>query len=191
MNNPSSRRELFFVAAGGLAGFFIILLAIVIVFVVALFAGGFVFGGSIDSWRDSLIISIFVPILISFGAGIPTWILGTKFWRGLLAGIAAMIVFVYIELNGGKQGNYGIFSQRETFAYISAALVTILIATIGRNKFQLKEYIRISAISVVLVVLRFIVPEEDFLVGIVCSLLAWILLPTMVASSITGRTITE
>jgi hypothetical protein len=110
----------------------------------------------------------------------PAWVLGAKWWHGLLAGIVAALVFIYIQLNGGKQFNYGLFSQRETFAHISAALVTVLIATLWRNKFQTRGYITMFAISVTLVGLRFMVLEEDFLVGIIFSLLAWILLPAMV-----------
>ncbi len=181
MNKFFPQHNSYIAAAGGLAGFFVVFLATAIVFVAALFAGGFVFGGGIHSWSDSLIVSIFVPVLISIGAAIPPWILGDKFWRGLFAGVIAMIVFIYIELNGGHQVNYGIFSQRETLAYISAILVSMLISVAGRKEFQAKGYVTILALSTLLVGLRFLVPEVDFVIGIVVSLLAWILLPPAVA----------
>jgi hypothetical protein len=180
MNNLHSRRELFVPSLGGLIGFFLVIGATITVLVVGFMRGASVFGGGLQSWKDSFVTAIFVPALISLGAAMPAWVLGAKWWHGLLAGIVAALVFIYIELNGGKQFNYGLFSQRETFAHISAALVTVLIATLWRNKFQTRGYITMFAISVTLVGLRFMVLEEDFLVGIIFSLLAWILLPAMV-----------
>src|SRR5688572_13753553 len=114
MDNPNLGRKLFFATAGGLAGFFVILLAVGIVLVAAFQAGGLIFGGGIHSWQDHLFIAILVPTLISLGAAMPAWGLGAKWWHGLLTGIIAMIVFIYIESDGGKQVNYAPFSQRET-----------------------------------------------------------------------------
>ena len=78
MNKPNPQNRLIIAFAGGLVGFFVLFLAIVIVFVVALSAGGLSFGGGIHSWSDSLVISIFVPVLISLGAAIPAWALGAN-----------------------------------------------------------------------------------------------------------------
>ena len=182
MNNKlNPRRKLFFAAAGGLAGYFVTVLAIFTVIVVALMSGAFVFGGGISSRSEKLLISVLVPTLISLGAGIPAWTLGAKFWRGLLAGIVAMGVFIFIESNGGQQVDYGLFNQRETLAYISAALVSVLIATVGRNELHPRKFVVLITFVVALGGLRFVVPEENFVVGIVASLLAWILLPLSAA----------
>jgi hypothetical protein len=182
MNNLNSRRELFVAAGGGLVGFFVILLAIFTVFVVALTSSGaFVFGGGIYKDRQLFIVYRLVPLIIVLGSSIPPWVLGASWWRGLLAGIAAMGIFIFIETNGGQPVDYGLYSQRETLAYISAALVSVLIATIGRNEFKPRGYVVLFAVSVALAGLRLVVPEENFVVGIVASLLAWIILPLAVA----------
>jgi hypothetical protein len=181
MNNVNFKMKLVSAARGGIAGFFLVLLGNIAVLVVGIMEGAVVFGGGLHSWKDNLVTAIFVPVLISLGAALPGWVLGNKWWRGLLAGIIAMAAFIYIELNGGKQFNYGIFSQRETIAYISTALVSVLVATVGRNEFQPRGYVLIFAISAVSVGLRFIVPEENFVAGFVVSLLAWSLLPTAIA----------
>ena len=181
MNNFHLQKRLLIAAAGGLAGFFLTLLAVITVIVVALMSGTFVFGGGTPSPGGKFVVNVLVPLLICIGAAIPAWKVGTKWWYGLLAGIVAMIVFVFIELNGGGQVNYGIFSQRETIAYISAALVSAFSVTVGRNEFQSKGYVLMFVISVVATGLRFIVPEENFVVGFIASLLAWILLPLAVA----------
>jgi len=180
MNNFSLQKRLLIAATGGLAGFFLTLLATIAVIVVALMSGTFVFGGGMPSPGGKFVINILVPILISFGSAIPAWNLGTKWWYGFLAGTVAMVVFVSIELNEEGQVNYGIFSQRETIAYISAALVSAFSVTVGRREFQSKGYVLMFVISVVAIGSRLLVPEENFVVGFIASLLAWILLPVAV-----------
>jgi hypothetical protein len=181
MNKPNPQNRLIIVFYCGLAGLFVVILAIVIVFVAAFSAGGLSFGGGIHSWSDNLVVSVFVPVLISLGAAIPAWGLGAKWWHGLLAGTVAMMVFIGIESNGGQQVNYGLFSQRETLAYISAVMVSTFIAILGRKQFQPKGYLLIFAFLVIAAGLMFIVPEEQFAGGFIISLLAWILLPSAVA----------
>jgi hypothetical protein len=192
MNSSNLLRQLFLAAAGGLVGFFVILLAVGIVIVAAFLAGGFSIGGGIHSWQDNLFITILVPTLISLGAAIPAWGLGAKWWHGLLAGIIAMIVFIYIESNGGKQVNYAVFSQRETLAYVSTALVSVLIAAVGRKKFYPINFILLTLVAILaglsLVVVD--IAEESYKVGFAVSLLGWILFP-LAATSHNGWTITE
>src|SRR6266487_4769611 len=177
MNDINVQKKLFFAAAGGLVGFFVMLLAVGIVFVAALLAGGFSFGGGIHSWQDNLFIAILVPTLISLGAAIPAWRLGAKWWHGLLAGIIAMIAFIYIESNGGKQVNYSFFSEHETLAYVSTALVSILIAIAARKKFQVQKSASLFAVAAILVVLRLVISDENASIGFAISLLAWVVLP--------------
>lgn len=183
MNNPNLRRKLFFAAAGGLVGFFVILLAVGIVLVAAFQAGGLIFGGGIHSWQDHLFIAILVPTLISLGAAMPAWGLGAKWWHGLLAGIIAMIVFIYIESNGGKQVNYSVFSQREKLAYVGTALVSVLIAVVGMKKLYPINFLLLTLVAILarfsLVVIDMV--EESYKVGFVVSLLAWIILPMAAA----------
>src|SRR5215211_6219494 len=187
MNNFNLQKRLLIAATGGLAGFFLTLFAVIAVIVVALMSGAFVFGGGTPSPSGKFVIHVLVPLLISFGAAIPAWNLGTKWWYGLLAGTVAMVVFVYIELNEEGQVNYGIFSQRETIAYISAALVSAFSVTVGRREFQSKGYVLMFVISVVAIGLRLLVPEKNFVVGFIASLLAWLLLPLAVAFATTMK----
>jgi hypothetical protein len=178
MDNPSLRQKLFFAAAGGLVGFFIILLAVGIVILVAFQSGALSFGGTL-SRQENLFIDILVPTLISLGAAIPAWGLGAKWWHGLLAGMIAMTVFIYIESDGGKQVNYAPFSQRETLAYVSTALVSVLIAVVGMKKLYPMNFLLLTLVAILarfsLVVIDMV--EESYKVGFVVSLLAWIILP--------------
>jgi hypothetical protein len=175
MNNFRSRRALVVAAVGGLIGFFLVMGAIITVLVVGFMRGAHVFGGGIQSLKDTLITAIFVPALVSLGAAIPAWVLGVKWWHGLLAGVIAMLVFGYIELNGGKQFTYGMFSPRETFAYISAALVSVLIATVSRNTLHPTKSLFLLVFVIGMVILRIMLSKQ--IVGFVVSLLVWMILP--------------
>lgn len=171
-------KKLFFAAAGGLVGFFVVLLAVGIVILVAFQSGALSFGGTL-SWQENLFIDILMPTLISLGAAILAWGLGAKWWHGLLAGMIAMIIFIYIESDGGKQVNYAPFSQRETLAYVSTALVSALIAMVAMKKFYLINFLLLTLVAILaglsLVLIDMV--EGSYKLGFAVSLLAWILFP--------------
>jgi hypothetical protein len=175
--------KFFFAPAGGLVGFFVVLFAEGIVILIAFKSGALSFGGTL-SWQANLLIDILAPMLISLGAAIPAWGLGAKWWHGLLAGMIAMIVFIYIESDGGKQVDYGVFSPRETLAYISTALVSVLIAVVGMKKFYPMNFLLLTLVAILarfsLVVIDMV--EESYKVGFAVSLLAWILFPLAATS---------
>ena len=177
-NTNNLPKKLFFAAAGGLVGFFVVLLAVGIVILVAFQSGALSFGGTL-SWQENLFIDILMPTLISLGAAIPAWGLGAKWWHGLLAGMIAMIVFIYIESDGGKQVNYAPFSQRETLAYVSTALVSALIAMVAMKKFYSINFLFLTLVAILarfsLIAIDMV--EGGYKLGFAVSLLAWILFP--------------
>jgi len=176
MNNSNPRKKLFLAAAGGLAGFFVLLLAGLAFLRVLL---SHIFGGALSLWENLTIYGL-VPTAIAFGAGIPAWVLGANLWRCSLAGISAMLVFVFINVSGASI-NYAPFSEYETVAFIMAVLITVLIATAERNRLQSTGLATLLILATTLVGLRFILPGEELLLGFVVSFLAWIILPVVTA----------
>ena len=140
---------------------------------------GHFFGSSLSP-SENLVILGFVPMMIAFGASIPAWALGANLWRGMLSGVAAMAIFVFVDVSAG-QINYAPFSEYETMAFIIAVLVTLLIATAGKNNLQLGGLVTLLVPAAALIVLRFVLPGRDLLVGPIIALLAWILLPLVAA----------
>jgi hypothetical protein len=170
--NP--QRRLLIVIAGGLAGFFTLLLAWLIFMRVVV---SHFFGGSLSP-LENLVILGFVPMMIVFGASIPAWAIGANLWRGMLAGVVAMALFVFIDISGA-QINYAPFIEYETIAFVIAALTTVLITAAGKNMLHLGVLISLLILTVTLITLRFVLPGRDLLVGPLISFLAWILLPTL------------
>ena len=173
MNKMKPRRKLFFAAAGGLAGFFVLILA-ELAFLTVLMSH--LFGSSLLLWENLLILGL-VPTAIAFGASLPAWVLGANLQRCVLAGISAMLVFVFIEIGGGQ--NYGPFSDYETLAFITAVLITVLIAASERNRLQSTGLAILIITATAFIGFRFITPEEKLIFGFVIALLAWISLPAI------------
>ena len=150
--------------------------------------GGFGFGLGLLSPNESFIISVIVSVLISLGAGIPAWALGANRRRGLLAGLAAMSVFTYIS-GKGHDINYAPFGEYDTLAYISAILVSTVIATIGKNKIRLGGIAFLIALTLEILRLRDVLPlfysHNEQLIGFVVPLLAWIFFPLIAAFFVT------
>jgi hypothetical protein len=175
---------LFFAAIGGLFGFFVLIIAGLIYFILAVWRGGFGFGAALLSPSESFAISFLVSVFISFGAGIPAWVLRANRWQGLLAGLVAMVVFTYIS-NMGQDINYAPFIEYDTLAYVSAILVSVGIATFRKNK------IRIIGVAILIALtaeifrwrsfLLLLYPYDEQMIGFVASLLAWIFLPLIAA----------
>ena len=186
MANRNPRRILFVAAAGGLAGFFVILLARTIAILVAVASTNLIFGGSNFSPGASLILFGFVPIFVIIGAGIPAWVLGATLGRGLLGGMIAMGVIVFIRVFGDP--NYSPFNDRETLEFVSSICVAMLASMIGREWLQWGKLAVVFILMIAFLVLKFVIPGNEIelgnvsvKVGLVVSLLAWILLPLVVA----------
>lgn len=150
--------------------------------------GGFGFGAGLLSPSESFIISVIVSVLISLGAGIPAWALGANRRRGLLAGLVAMSVFIYIS-SKGQDINYAPFIEYDTLAYISAILVSTVIATIVKNKIRFVGIAILIALTLEILrlrnVLSLVYPYSEQMIGFVASLLAWIFLPLIAAFFVT------
>ncbi|HEX9839522.1 MAG TPA: hypothetical protein VGA72_09255 [Anaerolineales bacterium] len=188
MTKLKTRSKLFLAAAGGLAGFFILITAGITYFILAVSMGGFGFGAGLLSPSESFIISVIVSVLISLGAGIPAWALGANRRRGLLAGLVAMSVFIYIS-SKGQDINYAPFIEYDTLAYISAILVSTVIATIVKNKIRFVGIAILIALTLEILrlrnVLSLVYPYSEQMIGFVASLLAWIFLPLIAAFFVT------
>lgn len=146
--------------------------------------GGFGFGLGLLSPGESFIVSIVASVLISLGAGIPAWALGANRRRGFLAGLAAMAVFNYIS-GKGHDINYAPFNEYDTLAYVSAILVSTIIATIGKNKIRLGGMAILIALTGEILHLRTALPlfylYNEQMIGFVVPLLTWIFFPLIAA----------
>ena len=188
MNKLNPRKRLFLAAAGGLAGFLVLIVAGITYLILAVRMGGFGFGLGLLSPSESFIISVIVSVLISLGAGIPAWALGANRRQGLLAGLVAMAVFNYIS-GKGHDINYGPFNEYDMLAYVSAILVSTVVATIGKNKIRLGGMAILIALTGEILRLRSVLPlfyqYNEQLIGFVVPLLAWIFFPLIAAFFVT------
>jgi hypothetical protein len=168
-------------AIGGLSGFFVLLIARTVVFAVTVMSGS-IFGGSSLSAGESLIIFGFVPILISLGAAIPAWALGSDLWGGILAGVIATSVVLLIHAVGNPV--YSPFNSRERLEFVSAIGVSVLISVFRRGWLPLGNLAVLLTLIILFLALTFVIPGNEIelnnipaKVGFVLSLLAWLTLP--------------
>lgn len=188
MTNFKPKRRLSLASAGGLAGFLVLIVAGITYIILAWRMGGFGFGLGLLLPSESFIISVIVSVLISLGAGIPACALGANRRRGLLAGLVAMAVFNYIS-GKGHDIDYAPFGEYDMLAYISAILVSTVVATIGKNTIRLGGVAILIALTGEILRLRSVLPsfylDNEQLIGFVVSLLTWIIFPLIAAFFVT------
>lgn len=183
MENLTAKRKLFLLAGMGALAFALILVSVIIFIAVSLIAVGFPFGGGIPSFGEGIILFVLVPLTISFAGSIPARALGATKKRAFMTGIVSMIVFALVEWGWGEQINYGLFSQRETLAYLAAIFVSVLISTYKREQSSWRVYGLIFAFLLVFAILRLVLPEGNFIMGFVISISAWVLVPLALEDS--------
>lgn len=181
-NNINPLTKLLFAAGGGLAGFFVLLVAWLAFWRIVI---DHLFGSSL-SLLEILVILCLIPAVIAFGASIPARVLCGNSRRSLLAGIVAMLVFILVDVRGASI-NYAPFVEYETVAFIIAALISVLIATIERNKLQTVGIIIELMVAIILTGLWFIFPGKAILFGFVFSLVSWITLPVVATFVINSK----
>lgn len=155
----------------GLAGFFFLLLARGIALSVALKSISIFAPASLSPQQAIMLFCI--PPLIVVGAGIVAWSLGASRRRSLITGILAFTILFLIE---SGSGNYSPFNERESSAFIVAALTTILFATIGKLYPVWRWLVTLGSITVLLLLLIQFAPNTGFYVALV----AWTLPPTII-----------